>query len=157
MSKAIVVYFSAQGHTKKIAERIAELRGLDAFEIQPSAAYSEEDLNYMSDDSRVAREYATAALRDIELQSTDVPEWSNVSEVILCYPIWYGIAAWPVSAFVKKMDWTEKRIRPIAVSHSSPAGESAFLLEDVANGGDWAEAFRFYQDATDGEIKDWAK
>ena len=153
MSKTIVIYYSAQGHVDKIAKKIAELKGADLFAIEAATAYSDEDLNYMSKDSRVTKEFENAELRDIELKTTEVPGWSDYDTVVLCYPIWYGIAAWPVSSFVKKADWNSKQVLPVVISHSSPAGESAFLLEDVANGGEWADAVRLYQDATDDEIK----
>ena len=45
MSKILVAYFSAQEHTKRISERLAEKLGADLFEIQPKQAYTEEDLD----------------------------------------------------------------------------------------------------------------
>lgn len=157
MSKTIVVYYSAQGHSKKIAEKIAELKGADIFAIEPAEAYSEDDLNYMSDDSRVTKEFKDASLRDVDLVSSEVPGWADYDIVIVCYPIWYAMAAWVVNSFAKKVDWSGKTVYPICISHSSPAGESGELLANDANDGDWKEAFRFYQDATEDEIKEWAE
>lgn len=153
MSKTIVVYYSAQGHSKKIAEKIAELKGADIFAIEPTEAYSEDDLNYMSEESRVMKEFKDVSLRENELKNAEVANWSEYDAVILCYPIWCGIAAWPTNAFVKAVDWNGKKVLPVAISNSSPAGESAFLLEDEANGGEWGEAVRIYQNAEDEEIK----
>ena len=153
MSKTVVVYYSAQGHTKKVAEKIAALREADLFEIKPAKPYAEADLNYMDEGARVTREYNNPAERDIELATTEVPGWADYDTVILCYPIWWAIAAWGTNSFVKAVDWSGKKILPVAVSHSSPAGESGYLLEDNANGGEWQEAVRIYQDATDDEIE----
>lgn len=157
MSKTIVVYYSAQGHVKKIASKIAELKGADLFEIQPAAAYTEDDLNYMSDDSRVTSEFKNPALRDVELVTSEVPGWADYDTVILCYPVWYGMASWVVSSFVSKVDWTGKSVYACCVSHSSPIGSSAQLLVNAANAGEWQDAVRFYQDASDEELEDWAK
>jgi len=153
MSKTIVVYYSAQGHAKKIAEKIAALKGADLFEVEAKEPYTEDDLNYMNEASRATREYNDPALRDIELAATEVPGWADYDSVILCYPIWWGIAAWPTNSFVKSVSWEGKTVLPVAISHSSPAGESGYLLEDDADGGDWSEAVRLYQDASDDEIK----
>lgn len=45
-SKALVVYFSATGNTKAVAETIARLQDADIYEIVPEQPYTEEDLNY---------------------------------------------------------------------------------------------------------------
>ena len=57
MSKTIVVYYSVQGHVKKIAEKIAELTGADLFAIEAKQPYTEADLNYMDEGSRATREF----------------------------------------------------------------------------------------------------
>ena len=54
--KIAVVYFSGTGNTKTIAEMIAEEAGADIFEIIPTQAYTEEDLNYNDDNCRANKE-----------------------------------------------------------------------------------------------------
>lgn len=39
-TKTLVVYFSAQGHTQAVAERIVALTGADAYRIEASEPYS---------------------------------------------------------------------------------------------------------------------
>ena len=46
---AVVVYFSATGTTKKIAERIAQFSNSDIIRIIPTEEYKSEDLDYNSD------------------------------------------------------------------------------------------------------------
>lgn len=75
MSKILIVYYSAQGHTKKIAEGIATNLSADLFEITPKQKYAEEDLDWRSDNSRASREFADKTLRDIDLVTTDIPGW----------------------------------------------------------------------------------
>lgn len=43
-SKILVVYYSAQSHTKSVAEKIAKNLKADTFEIVPEEVYSDDDL-----------------------------------------------------------------------------------------------------------------
>ena len=45
-AKTLVVYFSATGNTKAVAEEITRLTGADLYEIVPEVPYTDEDLNY---------------------------------------------------------------------------------------------------------------
>ena len=81
-SNVLVVYFSAQGHTKEVAEKIADNLNADIFEITPANPYTEEDLDYNDDNSRVSREYEDESLRDVELETTEVPNSIALSKPI---------------------------------------------------------------------------
>ena len=54
--RTLVVYFSATGNTKPLAEAIAEILQADLFEIVPAEPYTTDDLNYNDDDSRSSQE-----------------------------------------------------------------------------------------------------
>lgn len=56
--KTLVVYFSATGNTKNVAEVIAETTGGELFELEPLVPYTDDDLNYNDDNSRTSQEYA---------------------------------------------------------------------------------------------------
>lgn len=155
MGKTLVIYYSAQGHTKTIAEKIAKNLNADIFEIMPEPRYEEADLDWTSDDSRVSHEHADESLRDVSLATTDIPNWQDYDTVIIGYPIWYGIAAWPTNSFIKTLDFTDKTVIPFCTSHSSGLGDSDKLLQSDTETGTWLEAHRFYQDATDDEVKVW--
>lgn len=66
-SNVLVVYYSAAGNTAAVARTIAEVTGGDLFEITPAEPYTDEDLDWTNEDSRVSREYADESLRDVEL------------------------------------------------------------------------------------------
>ena len=155
MNKTLVIYYSAQGHTKKIAEKIATNLNVDLFEIIPKEKYTEDDLDWTNDNSRASREYADETLRDIELAATEISNWTDYDTVLIGYPIWWGISAWPVNSFIKTLDFGDKTVIPFCVSHSSGVGESAELLKSDSNGGNWQECHRFFQDADDADIKSW--
>lgn len=89
-SKVLVVYYSASGNTKRAAESIAEASGADLFEITPAQPYSSEDLDWTNEDSRVSREHSDESLRDVELTTTEVPNWEDYDTVFIGYPIWWG-------------------------------------------------------------------
>lgn len=98
--KTLVVYYSATGNTKDIAEKIAKITGGDLFEIEPVEPYTNDDLDWTKDDSRVSKEHDDESLRDVALVSTTVDDWDSYENVYIGYPIWWGIAAWPVDNFV---------------------------------------------------------
>ena len=89
----LVVYYSATGNTEGVANTIADITGGDLFELEPVEPYTDEDLNYSDENSRVSREHEDESLRNVELTSTTVDNWDSYDTVFIGYPIWWGIAA----------------------------------------------------------------
>ena len=152
-SKVLVVYYSAQNHTEAVAKQIAENLDADIFEVIPKDVYTSDDLDWTDSNSRVTKEHDDESLRNIELETTDVPNWKDYDTVLIGYPIWWGIAAWPIDNFVKNNDFTGKTVIPFCTSSSSGLGESGKILEGYANGGKWQEGHRFSSSASDSDIK----
>lgn len=151
----LVVYFSATGNTEQAATYIADITGSDLFELEPADPYTDEDLNYNNEDSRVSQEYADESLRDVELVSDTVENWDSYDTVFIGYPIWRGIAAWPTDGFVEANDFTGKTVIPFATSASSGLGESGQLLAELAGTGDWQEGMRFRSSVSEGDVQEW--
>lgn len=107
--KTLVVYYSASGNTENVSNVIAKTLGADLFELEPVEPYSNDDLNWTNDDSRVTREHENEDERDVELVSATVDNWSEYDTVFIGYPIWWGIAAWPVDEFIETNDFTGKQ------------------------------------------------
>lgn len=78
-TKALVVYYSAQGHTENVAKTIAENLNADIFKIEPKEEYTSADLNYNDSNSRVTKEHNDESLRNIELKTTKVDNWNEPS------------------------------------------------------------------------------
>lgn len=154
--KTLVVYYSAQGHTKRVAETVASNLSADLFEIKPLKPYTDDDFDWTDKNSRCSREHDDPSLRDIELETTSVPHWSDYDRVIIGYPIWWGIAAWPVNSFVKNQDFAGKTVIPFCTSHSSGLGDSDLKLKADSTNGEWQAGHRFFQDAPSATIKSWA-
>lgn len=61
--RALVVYFSATGNTKAVAEIFAAAQGADLYEIVPEQPYTEDDLNYNDSSTRATVEQNDANAR----------------------------------------------------------------------------------------------
>lgn len=153
--KTLVVYYSASGNTERVAKDIAEAAGADLFEIVPTEVYTSDDLDWTNPDSRVSREHDDESLRDVPLTTTEVPDWDSYDTVFIGYPIWWGIAAWPVDTFVKNNDFTDKTVIPFATSSSSGMGQSGSLLADMAGTGEWQEGQRFSSGVSSDDVQSW--
>lgn len=153
--KTLIVYFSATGNTKAAAEAIAAATGGDLLELEPAEPYTSADLDYNNADSRVSREHDDETLRDVALKTTTVANWADYDTVYIGYPIWWGIAAWPVDTFVKANDFTGKTVIPFCTSSSSGLGESGELLAELAGTGDWQEGQRFRSSVSEADVVDW--
>ena len=156
-TKSIVVYYSAQNHTRNVATKIADGINADIFEIEPVQIYTEDDLSWVDSGSRVSREHDDVSLQDVALKTVSVPNWDKYETVFIGYPIWWGDSAWPVDSFVKQVNFGNKTVIPFCTSHSSGLGTSDVELKAKATGGNWRPGYRFFQDATDEEIKDWVE
>ena len=155
--KVLVAYYSAQGHTRRVAEAVADELGADIFEIVPEEVYTDDDLNWSDSSSRVSREHDDESLRDVPLASTTPDDWADYDTVLLGYPIWWGGAAWPTNHFATDNDFTGKKVIPFCTSASSDLGQSATLLAQAADTGGWADGQRFSSGASDDEVRSWAR
>ena len=63
--KVLVVYYSDTGNTKAVADKIAKETGADEFRLELTKPYTEENLDYNDDDSRVSREHENPSLRHV--------------------------------------------------------------------------------------------
>lgn len=153
--KTLVVYYSATGNTDWAANFIAAATNADVFKLEPEDPYTDADLDWTDDNSRVVYEHDNPDARDIELVSAAVPDWESYDTVFIGYPIWWGIAAWPVDSFVKTNDFTGKTVVPFCTSSSSDLGESGELLAELAGTGNWLEGERFSSNVTEETVLEW--
>ena len=150
--RSLVVYYSASGNTRRVAQAIAEQLDADTFEVTPVQPYTSADLNWTDRSSRVVQEYEDESLRNIPLTSTTVPDWESYENVFIGYPIWWGIAAWPVNGFVSANDFSGKNVVPFCTSLFSGIGQSGKLLAELAGTGTWLDGYRFSSSTTASDI-----
>ena len=151
----LVVYFSATGNTETAANYIAEATGADVFVLEPVEPYTDEDLNWNDENSRVVYEHDNPDDRAVALVADTVENWDQYDTVFIGYPIWWGIAAWPVDTFVAANDFTGKTVIPFCTSSSSDLGESGTLLAELAGTGEWLEGTRFSSRVTAEDVQAW--
>lgn len=155
--KTLVVYYSATGNTENVANYIAAATNGDLFKLEPAEPYSDADLNWRDDNSRVVREHDNPDERDVALVKNTVENWDEYDTVFIGYPIWWGIAAWPVDGFIEANDFTGKTVIPFATSSSSGLGESGKLLAQKAGTGDWQEGRRFRSGVSESDVTAWVE
>lgn len=154
-SRILVVYYSATGSTRAVAQTIAGATGADIFEITPAQPYTSDDLNWNNGNSRVSKEHNNESLRDVALTQTTPDDWDSYDTVFVGYPIWWYIAAWPVNNFVKGNDFSGKTVIPFCTSTSSGIGNSGQLLQKMAGTGNWQAGQRFSSGASASDVQTW--
>ena len=153
--KVLVVYFSATNNTEAVAQTIASATGGDLFERLPTVPYTGDDLDWTDRDSRVSKEHDDPSLRSVDLENAVPDNWESYDTVFVGYPIWWGIAAWPVDGFIAANDFTGKTVIPFCTSSSSGLGESGELLAQAAGTGDWLEGQRFQSRVSPEDVTEW--
>lgn len=155
--KAIVVYFSGSGNTKRVAELVANETGSELFELVPTTPYTDDDLNWRDENSRVQKEHNDPSFQNIEFNSTSVPDWDSYDTVLFGYPLWWREAAWPVNSFVKGNDFSGKTVIPFCTSTSDGIGDSGSKLAQIAGTGAWQDGMRFSEREEESAVKEWAQ
>ena len=152
VNNILVVYFSATGTTKQIAEYAADILGADIYEIVPEDPYTDEDLDYYSggradqeQDDPAARPAISGSVQNIEQYDT----------VLLGYPIWHGQAPRIISTFLESYNFDGKTIVPFCTSSNSGIGSSAANLHSLAANVNWLDGERFSSDTAREEIQEW--
>lgn len=153
MTKILVAYFSAEGTTRKVAEKLSAVLGADLFEIRPSEPYTAADIKWTIPLSRCNREKVLK--RPVPSEGT-IGNFDEYDTVFIGFPIWYGGAPNIITTFAKKYDFTGKKIALFATSGGSPIGKTAEKFEPALNGkGTLLGAVLFKADASEEELKQW--
>ena len=132
MSKTLVVYFSASGVTKSVAERLAKTAGADLFEIEPAKPYTAADLNWNDKNSRSTLETNDPTCRPA-IASKPL-ELDKYSTIYLGFPIWWYVAPAIIKTFLESQSFAGKMIVLFATSGGSGMGKTAKVLEASAPG-----------------------
>ena len=154
MNKTLVVYFSASGTTRKIAEMIAEVGDFSLYEITPQELYTSDDLNWMNKKSRSSVEMSNKKIRP-EITDTDA-HIKEYDTIILGFPIWWYVAPTIVNTFLEKYDFSGKKIVLFATSGGSGFGNTVKELKPSAPGAEIVEG-KLLNRANKQEIEKWVK
>ena len=151
-STILVVYFSATGTTRSVAEKMAALTGADIVEIIPARPYTSQDLNYNDRSTRASAEQNTPDARPEIAEDISLDGYTTV---YLGYPIWWGQAPRILSTFVESHDFTGVTVIPFCTSASSDIGQSDDTLAAQAGSGSWLQGRRFSGSASEDELRKW--
>ena len=147
-------YFSATGNTRKAAGNLAVALGARIFEILPSKAYSDADLDYNNPTSRFSIEYKDRNARPGI--SNDLSEILGSDIIVLGYPIWGDRAPKIIRSLLDEYDLWSKRIYLFCTSGSSLIKNSMEELRSEYPGLDIVEGIRL--DPNDEKAAEgWAK
>ncbi len=153
-NKTLVVYFSATGTTKGVAEKIARVTDADLYEIVPKEPYTEADLNYNDSNTRATREQKDPDIRP-EFENLGIEIDDNYSTIFIGYPIWWGEEPRIMDTFVESYNFDGLTVIPFCTSGSSGISTSSKNLSEKAGTGNWLDGNRFSGSSTDDEIKNW--
>ena len=137
------------GSTEYVAQVIQQTIGGDLFRIEAAEPYPL-DHEPLVDQASEERDNQVRP----ELTS-HVDHFEQYEVILLGYPIWWGIAAWPVNTFVEANDFTGKTVIPFCTSASSGLGESGTLLAELSGTGDWQEGMRFRSSPSEEDVQSW--
>ena len=156
-NKALVVYFSATGTTKGVAERLSAAIGADLFEIKPAQPYTVADLNWRDKQSRSSVEMADRASRPAIAGA--VTNLADYATVFVGYPIWWYREPSIVDTFVESnaAGLAGKTIVPFATSGGSGMGDSTANLQALAPDAKVVEGRRFRGSTDADTLAAWAK
>ena len=152
--KTLVIYFSATGTTKGVAEKIAQVTGADLYEIVAKDPYSDEDLNYNDNESRATKEQNDQDVRP-EYENIEPDIEKGYSTIFLGYPIWWGEEPRIMDTFVESYNFDGITVIPFCTSGSSGISTSSRNLSEKAGTGNWLDGNRFSGSASEEDIRSW--
>ncbi|MCH5337085.1 MAG: NAD(P)H-dependent oxidoreductase, partial [Campylobacter sp.] len=111
--KALVVFFSASGITKAVAQTLTEALKADIYEIIPQNPYSKEDLDWTNEQSRTSLEMKDKNSRPQIASNIDI---SSYEVIFIGFPIWWYSAPHIINTFLEAYDFSGKVIVPFCTS-----------------------------------------
>lgn len=163
--KAAVIYFSATGTTKGAAKKIQKTTNGKLIEIKAAEPYTDDDLDYTDENSRVVKEHESAKTHR---ESSFRPQIKNLKKiqkevkkadvVYIGYPIWWGEAPHLVYNLVENIDLKKKTVIPFCTSASSGLGKSALYLKQnakISAKTKWLKGRNFYDIPSQKTVDEW--
>ena len=151
--EVLVVYFSATGTTKGVAERIANITDADIYEIVPDEPYTSDDLNWNDKNSRSTKEQNDKSARPaIGSKTLDLKGYTTI---YIGFPIWWGEEPRIMDTFVESYDFTGITLIPFCTSGGSGIGRSGPNMEALAGTGTWLDGARHNGSISEADLQSW--
>lgn len=151
--EVLVVYFSATGTTRGVAEKIAEITDADIHEIVPAEPYSDADLDWNDKSSRSTKEQDDKSARPaIGSETLDLTGYTTI---YIGFPIWWGEEPRIMDTFVESYDFTGITLVPFCTSGGSGIGRSGLNMEELAGTGTWLDGARHSGSISEADLQSW--
>ena len=108
--KKLVVYYSYTGHTKMIAEKIANKLNCDLLELKPVTPYSTDYQTVVDEEQNNNNANKTIEIKEFD---TDLKQYN---EIIIGSPVWWYTIAPVIRTFLFENDLKGKIIKPFATN-----------------------------------------
>lgn len=153
--KALVTYFSANGMTAGVSERLAQAIGAPIYEIKPEVPYTKADLDWTNKNSRSTVEMEDKSCRPA-LADTQAPV-ADADIIFVGYPVWWYREPSIIDSFLEAYDFSGKAIVLFATSGSSDIGQEAPVRVSQIAKTEVKASRRFSSNASTDELKDWVE
>ena len=128
MTNTLVLYYSATGTTKKVAEQIAQKLNADIAEIHPVKPYTTEDLNWHDETTRATVEQQQEHDGRVPVKD-DFPSLDNYDNIIIGHPVWWGIPPRLIADTIDKLNLNGKNLATFGTSSSTNYSRSQSNIE----------------------------
>lgn len=153
MDKTLVVFFSATGATKRLAQRIANTLDADIFEIKPLVDYSDDDLKWPSRNNRSCMEMKNKRFRPEMLNNIDSIEKYN--RIFIGFPVWYYTAPTIINTFIEENNLVGKDVYVFVTSGVNSVDKSFKDLKKTYPGISFISGKRFSGAFYPREVYNW--
>ena len=151
--EVLIVYFSATGTTRGVAERLAKVTDADIYEIVPAEPYTDADLNYNDKSRRSTKEQNDKSARPaIGSETIDLTGYTTI---YIGFPIWWGEEPRIMDTFVETYDFTGITLIPFCTSGGSGIGRSGPNMEALAGTGIWLDGARHSGSISEADLQSW--
>lgn len=151
--RALVVYFSATGNTKAVAETLAELQGADLFEIVPEQPYTAEDLNYNDSSTRASVEQNDETARPAIAGGID--NIGDYDVIYVGFPIWWGDLPRILNTFFDTYDLSGKVIAPFCTSGGSGISAAVQTISGLEPDATVTDGLRAGSSTAEDDLNQW--
>lgn len=163
----VILYFSATGTTETAAKRIRKNTKGQMLEIKAADPYTEADLDWTDNSSRVTEEHESANSPAVSEVRPKIKNLNAIKKAVkkadvvyIGYPIWWGEAPHIVYSLVENVGLQKKTVVPFCTSLSSGIGNSASNLKKNArinNQTKWLKGRNFYDAPSQKTVNKWIK
>ncbi|CVI67546.1 flavodoxin [Clostridiales bacterium CHKCI001] len=150
---ALVVYFSATGNTRTVAQTLSQMQNVELYEIVPEQPYTEEDLDYNNDSCRANLEQNDETARPAI--SGNIENIEDYDVIYVGFPIWWGTMPKILNTFFDTYDLSGKTIAPFCTSGGSGISRAVQTIEELEPSAVITEGLRTEPENASTDLTEW--